>query len=67
MALGSRWYVQSDFILFSHENIKKTLKKYVCNYFTEQHTRDPDMFKYKYIISTLVINYIHLNKQTENN
>lgn len=29
--------------------------------------RDPDMFKYKYIISTLVINYIHLNKQTENN
>ena len=27
--------------------------------------RDPDMFKYKYIISTLVINYIHLNKQTE--
>ena len=29
--------------------------------------RDPDMFEYKYIISTLVINYIHLNKQTENN
>ena len=29
--------------------------------------RDPDMFEYKYIISTLVINYIRLNKQTENN